>query len=121
MTFLATDAGYKVHCNRIPPNSSLMIVMAIVEMKKSLQTVKPGPIVIPNGAILSPDKVSEQITVSGKDGSHTYWCGTQTNVGLYLPKPKPRNVSASGYYSASSRRRGLTKDVNLSWGENDGR
>jgi hypothetical protein len=83
-----------------------MIVMAIVEMKKSLQTVKPGiPIVIPNGAILSPDKVSEQITVSGKDGSHTYWYGTQTNVELYLPKPKPRNVLVSGYYSASNRRR----------------
>ena len=33
MTLLATNAGYKVHCGRIPPKSSLRLVMALVDFK----------------------------------------------------------------------------------------
>ncbi len=120
LVFLATNAGYKVHCGRIPPHSSLTIVTAVVEVKKATQTVKPGtPITIPNINALSLDDFSTEITMSGKDGTFGYWFGSPKNISLYLPKPKPQNVLVNGYYTASNRRRGLTKNVSVWWRQNE--
>jgi hypothetical protein len=121
MSFLATNAGYKVHCNRIPPNSSLTIVMAIVELKPS-QTVKAGtPIAIPDVNAFTPDSLGMEETFSGKDGTFFYRFGNPKWLSLYVPNPKPKKVLVSGYYTVGGCRRGMTKDVNVWWGKEDAR
>ncbi|MHB8216233.1 MAG: hypothetical protein ACYDDS_09155 [Candidatus Sulfotelmatobacter sp.] len=126
-SFLATDAGYKVHCARIPPNSSLTIVMAVADMKKTAPisgrvTAKSGAgsTVIPVPGNISPDDLFASMTFSDKDGSFSYWYGSTKNLSVFSPdKPKPKTVFISGYYTASNHRRRVKKDVGVWWEPNE--
>jgi len=106
MEFIATDAGYKVPCAHIPPNASLRIVMAIVELKK------PAP----NQPLLPPASAESILTgptFTEKDGSkYVYWYGRKSNVGSFLPQPtSPTKITISGSYVGNHRIRKIEKDV----------
>ena len=117
-TFLATNDGYKVHCPRIPPHSSLAMVMAIVAIKRSAPMMKMGaPIQIPNTA--STDDLFVDIVTTSKDGTFHYWYGSPRNTAIYLPNPKPLKVLVSALYTAANHRRGTTEDVTVWWGKNE--
>lgn len=103
MVFLATDAGYKVHCARIPPNSSLRIVMAVVDIKKTQPSDPKKPISIPSN--VSIDDFFLEYTLDTKGDKSTYWFGSPKNLSAYAPGAKPKQLVVSGAYTASSRRR----------------
>jgi len=126
-SFLATNAGYKVHCARIPPNSSLTIVMAVVAIKRSAPTngtttLQSGAgTVIPVPNVISPDDVFTAVTFTEKEGgSFSYWYGSTKTLSAYSPdKPKPTHVFVDGYYTASNHRRPVKKDVGVWWPANE--
>jgi len=107
MVFLATNAGYKVHCGRIPPKSSLRLVMALVNFK---------PAVIKNtfpvmNEIETSDFVLEQtITEKGSNAKFSYFFGNIEN-NSYAPRPKSTHFSVSGSYVGTNRRRFVNKDI----------
>ena len=105
MVFLATDAGYKVHCGHIPPNSSLRVIMAVVDVKKSEPTDPKKPITIPSD--VSIDDFSVEQTFDTKGDKSTYWFGSPKNLSVYAPGAKPKRITVSGFYTASNRRRSI--------------
>lgn len=108
MTFLATNAGYKVHCGRIPPNTSLRLILAIVELKKA-GPPKPIPYDLPL------TQFAMEANVSNTDGRFTYWYGSQSNSGLFVAEPSmPKTVLVRGSYTAHSRRRSVNQTVPIS-------
>ncbi len=109
MVFLATDAGYKVHCGHIPPNSSLRIIMAVVDVKKSQPTDPTKPTIIPSD--VSIDDFSTELTFDTKGDKSTYWFGSPKNLSAYAPGAKPKRITVSGFYTASNRRRNIKQDL----------
>jgi hypothetical protein len=106
MAFIGTDAGYKVHCGHIPPNNSLKIVMAVVDLKYSHpNNHKSSP--------LTPNDVTLRQRFTNADGTFTYWFGSPANPDLYLPKAQPKKIAVSGAYTASNRRRKLKEEVDV--------
>jgi hypothetical protein len=105
---IATDAGYKIHCGRIPPRTSLMLVMAIVEMRKA-----PPPqqrLQLPPNA--SMEGFSSQVTVADKEeGTFHYWYGQEINTHLYIPNPNPSRVTVRGSYIGGNKPRDINQDV----------
>jgi len=109
MVFLATDAGYKVHCGRIPPYTSLKIVMAVV-------SIDPGRERKPNEPfMLSPNVKLEEFyvtsTVTNKNGKFFYWYGNENNSSLYLPKSQPTKISVVGSYVAANRVKKVNQEI----------
>jgi hypothetical protein len=109
LSFLATDAGYKVHCSHLPPHNSLKIVMALVKMNKGRELAPGEKAVIPSGFTLQDFSMREIFTAS--DGRFTYWFGSIGNEGLYLPKTKPKTVLIKGLYTAANRRKSVDQQV----------
>ena len=109
MVFLATDAGYKVHCGHIPPNSSLRIIMAVVDVKKSQPTDPKKPITIPSDVSIDDFSVEEILDTKGDKS--TYWFGSPKNLSVYAPGAKPKRITVSGFYTASNRRRSIKQDL----------
>ncbi len=111
MVFLATDAGYKVHCGHIPPNSSLRIIMAVVDVKKSQPTDPKKPITIPSDVSIDDFIVEE--TFDTKGDKSIYWFGSPKNLSVYAPGAKPKRITVSGFYTASNRRRSIKQDLSV--------
>jgi hypothetical protein len=110
IVFLATDAGYRVHCERIPPKQSLRIMMAIVDFKKSAP-LKPGQPIPWQGDITAVDFGTEE-TFTAKDGTKgTYWFGSPYNIGTYIPHPNPARIIITGHYSAKSKQREVKEEI----------
>src|ERR1041385_4058755 len=94
MPFIATDAGYRVHCDRIPAKSSLRIVMALVDLKKAKAQAPNQQIV---GEITESDIQAEFNAKSLIDGSLlTYWYGDPDNLFFYAERPEKVTVQISG-------------------------
>jgi hypothetical protein len=106
MEFLATDAGYKVHCASIPPNSSLSLIMAIVDFKKAAPQDPTKPVVIPPGADLS--NFSVPMTIKNDEGTFTYWFGSSKNKTGYTPRPTPKKIHVVISYTVNHCRKDKT-------------
>lgn len=105
LEFVATDAGYKVHCAHIPANASLRIVMAIVELKKAI----PRP---PTVQSILPETIFVVPTITDKDGSKSnYWYGTKGYSGRFLTPSSPTKITVDGTYLGSRRLRTIKKDI----------
>jgi hypothetical protein len=109
MVFLATDAGYKVHCGRIPPNNSLRIVMAVVDIKKSQASDPNKPFTVPSN--VSIDDFFMVQTFDTKGDKSTYWYGSPKNLSAYAPGAKPHKITVRGFYTASNRKRNINQDL----------
>ena len=106
LALIATNAGYKVHCAHIPPNSSLKIVMAVVDLKYSHPNQhKLSP--------LTPADVTFEQSFTNAEGTFTYWFGTPANPDLYLTGTRPKKIAVSGSYTTSNRRRKLRREVDV--------
>jgi hypothetical protein len=104
--FLATDAGYKVHCSSIPPNSSLNLIMAIVDFKKVLPQDISKPLKIPQGEDLSHFTIP--VTIKNSEGVFTYWFASGQDTRRYAPKPIPKKVHVVISYTANHCRNNRT-------------
>lgn len=111
LDFIATDAGYRIHCGRIPPQSSLRIIMAIVNVKE-FGPVKKGP--IPWQGDLTPSQVSLEQTMTSKDGTiGHYWFGDVDKTQIYEQRAGAKKISIKGHYTAKNRRRQVVTEVNI--------
>lgn len=113
MEFLGTDAGYRVHCDRIPQRSSLRIVMALVAIKESEPANSANMrALIKKG--LSPSDLAMQMTFNDSVlGKHSYWYGSKENQSLYGPQPRPTHLSINGSYVASNRILHVDRNVSV--------
>jgi hypothetical protein len=109
LVFLATDAGYKIHCGRIPPKSSLRLVMAVVDTKKSEPVGPENHIILPRE--ISPDDFILEQSFETKGDKSTYWFGSAKNLSIYAPGAKPKKITVSGSYTAVNRMRDVKQDV----------
>lgn len=108
-SFVATNAGYKVHCGRIPPDSSLKLVLALVDMKKS--NVFSHGVVPPNVNIR--DFSSE---LNFQPGGESYWFSADvTNPVIYASRPTPKTLTVEGGYLADSKRQRFKQKVPIMW------
>ena len=126
MDFLATNAVYKVHCGRIPPNTTLKITMALVNFNPARQanvkTLNTPPVTLPGGTQgdqivqappgISLDHFSVTANVHEKDGGdYMYWYGSTNNSALYLAKPTPHKVFVNGSYIGANRIQKISQEV----------
>jgi hypothetical protein len=109
LVFLATDAGYKVHCGRIPPKSSLRIVMAVVDIKKSKPQVPQAPITVPRD--ISPDDFFVVWSFDTKGDKSFYWYGSAKNTSIFAPRAEPKKVTIKGSFTATNRRRSVNHET----------
>jgi hypothetical protein len=106
LVFLATNAGYRVHCPQIPAHSSLKLIMATAAIKEPvLHHENPGPLILPEGA--KPEDITILETVFDPkidEGTFLYWFGTTSNGKLYLPSAQAKQLLVRGSYTANYRR-----------------
>src|SRR5208282_6586799 len=110
--FLATNAGYKIHCPQIPGKSSLKIIMAIASIKEPIFHAGTGSLML--GKDDKPEDVSVLETIRDPkidDGIFRYWFGATTNDRLYLSPEKAERVLLRGSYTANYRRRGISETL----------
>lgn len=101
LELIATDAGYRVRCERLPAKSVLKIVMAIVDVRYDPHPNKPGE-------LFSKDDL---LRIKMDDGS-TYYYG-YPGVDHYTPRISVGQVKASGNYIAGQRNRAIDRKIVL--------
>lgn len=110
VTLLATDAGYRIHADRIPPNSSLRIVMALVAMKKSKAKGKAAIAAM----LLNMEPCDFSIEQSLQDKAtgdvSSYWYGCSEHTTLYEERPTPYHMHIYGSYTAKNRPLSIDKE-----------
>ncbi len=104
LVLLATDAGYKIHCGRIPPRSNLKLAMALVAIKEDTPGIDVSSAKIPE------DPVLEQ-TLS-PPGVH-YWFGHPAAKNIFSARPKSTKISIYGHYVAANRKHYVNTDVQI--------
>ena len=107
-TILAQSVGYRVHCGRIPPASSLRLVMALVDIPKASKTIEYKP-----GMLLPPvDKADVTGELSyGTEGS--YWYALRGIRNYFGARPNPKWLRVEGSYIADNKRRRIKQKVPL--------
>jgi hypothetical protein len=113
VTLLATDAGYRIHADHIPPNSSLRIVMAMVAMKKS--KAKDKAAIAPMLLNMEPCDFSIEQSLQDKATGDVskYWYGCLERTALYDEGPTPRHMHISGSYTAKNRPLSIDKEFEI--------
>ncbi|MCU1303881.1 MAG: hypothetical protein JWQ87_4165 [Candidatus Sulfotelmatobacter sp.] len=104
----ATDAGYKVHCRRIPRHSSLQIVMAIAHFNKAHpKTDKTG-----TAFTIPPEEGLFDTVLNSSNGEPSnYWYGLAKNLTKFGSKARATNVSITGSFTAVSRQRSVNREI----------
>jgi hypothetical protein len=88
---LATDAGYRLRCDKILPNSTISVIIAIVEMKWNPQ---------PNPSGSSPDMVRDKnYMIRAKAGPVSYWYGHKDGD-IYIDHPTVSTVLVAGTFTS---------------------
>jgi hypothetical protein len=103
---VATDAGYRVRCMRLPARTNLKIAMAVVDMKWN-PTHKENE----DFGVLDKDYLL-RIQSDGDGGVGTDWFGHQDGL-VYAPRVLPTYLSIDGVYVAAQRKRTIfeRKDI----------
>lgn len=97
LVLLATNAGYKVHCGRIPPKNGLKIIMAIVSIAtpKTPDPNDPVSVAAASHAASHPqDYFLGAVMTTGEE----YWYGNPGNLSLFGPRPRVKEISVSGSF-----------------------
>jgi hypothetical protein len=102
---VATDAGYLMHCERLPAHTSIEIEIALAEIKWN-PPAQPAP------QLPSEDK-NFTLRIKFDDGS-TYWLG-YPDGDVYLPaRPSTQTVKVEGTYDAAFRGHAISEKVQMS-------
>ncbi|MGE0469456.1 MAG: hypothetical protein AB7L09_10480 [Nitrospira sp.] len=97
---VATDAGYRMRCDKLPAGGGIRVVMAIADVKYDPAPASPGEPLF---------KKEGLIRIKMKDGS-TYWYG-QKGIDHYTPRIRPTGLEVTGDYVAGQRRREVFADL----------
>jgi hypothetical protein len=105
LVLLATDAGYRVRCDHLPPKSRMKLVIALADIRwNPRKPTTPQP----DGGIFDADYIIRQRI---KDFS-TYWLG-HSGADVYIPFTSSQFLHVSGEYTSMYRRREISEDVNI--------
>ncbi len=106
ITLIATDAGYRIHCDRIPPQASLRLVMALVDIRQG-SNPRNSAERQRMSQILNEAEAKDlflQQTLQQKDGSEShYWYGSVESRSQFDPRPRPKKLHVFGSYIAKNR------------------
>jgi hypothetical protein len=106
LVLLATDAGYVMHCSRLPARTSLQILIALADIKWN-----PPP--EPSDRPIQDQVNDKDYVMRVKlDDFSTYWLG-HADGNVYAPRPKPQWVKVDGEYTAVFRTRGISQKIEL--------
>lgn len=107
--FIATNAGYKIHCGRIPPDSSLRLIMALVDIKKIGKSIPYKPhMVIPMSELPKESDFPAEIEFNTGE---TYWYVIPGVRNYFAPRPNPKKLTIEGSYIADSKRQRIKQEV----------
>jgi hypothetical protein len=104
LVLLATDAGYRLRCEKLPAHGDINFVMAVAEVKWNPSTNKPKP----DGGIFDKDYT---LKVNFTDGS-SYWYGHEGGGG-YNTVSAVEQVTIVGEYVAGQRIRHISASPNI--------
>ena len=113
LTLLATNAGYRVHVDRIPPNSSLRIVMAMVAMKKSKAKDKAEIARMLQNMSTCDFSIEQTLRDKVTGDVSTYWYGCPDHTTIYEERPTPYHMHISGSYTAKNRLFDIDNDFRI--------
>jgi hypothetical protein len=102
LVLVATDAGYRIHCNRLPSRVPLTIIVAVADMIWNPSPSKPRE----DFGVFEKNYV---LRIKMSDAS-SYWYG-YPDAKIYTPRPLPRNLKIEGSYMAGHIQRTVTKDI----------
>jgi hypothetical protein len=103
LTLLATDAGYVMHCPRLPGRTSIQILIALADIKWD-----PPPDTTPEDWTTDKDYV---LRVKMDDFS-TYWYG-HADGNVYVGHPNPQWIKVEGEYTGGFRTRDISQKLDL--------
>lgn len=109
LVLVATNAGYRVHCGRIPPQSALRVVMAVVELRSGMFNPPTASAEMPNP--MADTYVARARIYEGKDELIYWWAHPGNERRFYDKRPIPKAVKAAGHYTASNRRRSINERI----------
>jgi hypothetical protein len=107
LDLLATDAGYRMHCPRLPAGTFITIVLALADVRWS-----------PTPPQKSPRPLDEQVREKDYiqrikfDDFSTYWFGYK-DADVYTPRPNPNWVKIDGEYNVALRTRSISQRLNI--------
>jgi hypothetical protein len=106
LVILATDAGYVMHCPRLPARTSIQILIALADIKWN-----PPP--EPSNRPMQ-DQVNDKDYVLRikMDDFSTYWLG-HADGNVYVGHPKPQWIKIDGEYTGGFRTRDISKKIEL--------
>jgi hypothetical protein len=105
LDLLATDAGYRMRCPRLPAHSTIKIEMALANI--IWNPARPGN-APPEESVRELDYV---LQIKGDDFS-TYWMGHK-EADVYTPRPSIQWFKIEGDYVVLLRKRKVSKKVNV--------
>lgn len=106
LVLLATDAGYRLRCGRLPAHTHLKIVMALTDLKWNPPTVPPGTPI--EQAVRDKDYL---LRIKFDDFS-TYWLGYRDGE-VYAPRRSVDWLKIEGEYTVGHRRRTISQRVTI--------
>ena len=108
LVLVATDAGYRVRCGRLPSHDDLKVVMALADMKW------PTASNVPRGAPFEEQVRDMNYLFRVKfDDFSTYWLGYRDGD-IYATRPRPTStewLKVDGDYTVGHRRRTISQKV----------
>jgi hypothetical protein len=104
LDLLATDAGYRMHCGRLPAGAFITIVIALADIKWTPQKSKrPAYENVHDKDFVQRHKMED---------FSTYWLGYK-DADVYAPRPNPWWVKVEGEYNVALRTRSISQKVDI--------
>jgi hypothetical protein len=105
LVLLATDAGYKIHCQTLPAKTTLTVLIALADIKWDPQKDYSGR--PPEETFQDADYV---LRYQKPDG--TYWFG-HPKSGVYRRSGNSQSLKISGSYDVTLRKREISEDTKI--------
>jgi hypothetical protein len=106
LDLVATDAGYRVRCPRLPAKSSIHIIMALADIKWNPPTERPQ-------RSLKEQMLDKDFLLRVKyDDFSAYWIGHK-NGDIYAPRPNPQWVWVEGEYTSALHTHSIAQKIEI--------
>jgi hypothetical protein len=107
---LATDAGYRIRCPKIPRHDTLQVVMALADIKWNPQKTPPNM-----NAVDRARNDPEYVLKYKFDDFSSYWFGHKEGAAYAMRlRPSPNSwIKVDGQYTASYRIRKISRKVEI--------
>jgi hypothetical protein len=109
LVLVATDAGYKVYCGKLPGHKTLKLVVAIADIRWNPSPPQPQRY---DFGIFEKDYILRLQSDVENGGKWTYWYG-HPDGNPFTPRPAVDHVKISGDYVAAQKKRTIERNITI--------